>query len=210
MNAPLNTLVNAQKENQVQSKLLALDLSAPLTSLAIDRSGMVLAGTHDYGVYKFNPFQQKIRHYAEGISIRRIIPAPDGSVYLDSYRKLWYQLRGNSLKTNGLGSISSQVSNFLISRSAEHWVLTNTELLRFRPGSTPSHITIPAATFAERQPMLEDRRGNIWLAGLKGALARVDPRSNQLNSYNFADPAKPMQHHSVSIALYEKIGRAHV
>jgi signal transduction histidine kinase/DNA-binding response OmpR family regulator/ligand-binding sensor domain-containing protein len=201
--APLNTLVNQQKEDQFQSKLLALDLRAPLTSLAIDRSGMVLAGTHDYGVYKFNPYQQKFRHYAEGISIRRIIPAPDGSVYLDSYRKLWYQLRGNALQTNGLGAISSQASNFLISRSAEHWALTKDALIRFRPGSPPTHIPIPAATFAERQPMLEDQRGNIWLAGLKGALARVDPRSNQVNMYNFTDPAKPMQHHSLSIALYE-------
>lgn len=203
MKAPLNALVNAQKEDQFQAKLLALDLSAPLTSLAIDRSGMVLAGTHDYGVYKFNPYQSKIQHYAEGISIRRIIPAPDGSIYLDSYRKLWYQLQGNSLKLDGLGAISSQVSNFLISRSAEHWALTNKGLLRFRPGGTTTHIPIPAATFGERQPMLEDHHGNIWLAGLKGALTRVDPRSNQVNSYNFADPAKPMQHHALSISLYE-------
>lgn len=203
MKAPLNALVNAQKEDQFQAKLLALDLSAPLTSLAIDRSGMVLAGTHDYGVYKFNPCQQKFRHYAEGISIRRIIPAPDGSIYLDSYRKLWYHLQGSSLKTNGLGAISSQTSNFLISRSAEHWAMTNKGLLRFRPGSTPTHIPIPAATFGERQPMLEDHHGNIWLAGLKGALARIDPLNNQLNLYNFADPANPMQHHSLSIALYE-------
>lgn len=203
MKAPLNALVNAQKEDQFQAKLLALDLSAPLTSLAIDRSGMVLAGTHDYGVYKFNPYQQKFQHYAEGISIRRIIPAPDGSVYLDSYRKLWYQLQGNSLKTNSLGAISSQVSNFLISRSAEHWAMTKQGLLRFRPGSPPTQIPIPAAIFGERQPMLEDHQGNIWLAGLKGALVRVDPRSIQVNSYNFADPATPMQHHSLSISLYE-------
>ena len=203
MEAPLNALVNAQKEDQFQAKLLALDLSAPLTSLAIDRSGMVLAGTHDYGVYKFNPYQQKFQHYAEGISIRRIIPAPDGSVYLDSYRKLWYQLQGNSLKLDGLGAISSQVSNFLISRSSEHWALTTKGLLRFRPGGTTTHFPIPAATFGERQPMLEDHHGNIWLAGLKGSLTRVDPRSNQVHRYNFADPAKPMQHHALSISLYE-------
>ncbi len=203
MKAPLNALVNAQKEDQFRAKLLALDLSAPLTSLAIDRSGMVLAGTHDYGVYKFNPYQQKFQHYAEGISIRRIILAPNGSIYLDSYRKLWYQLQGNSLKLDGLGAISSQVSNFLISRSAEHWALTNKGLLRFRPGSGPTHIPIPASIFGERQPMLEDHHGNIWLAGLKGALVRVDPRSNQVNSYNFADPTKPMQHHSLSISMYE-------
>ncbi|WP_373549461.1 ATP-binding protein [Haliscomenobacter sp.] len=203
MKAPLNTLAKEQKTDLFQSKLLTLDLNARLTSLATDRSGMVLVGTHDYGVYKFNPDQSKFRHYAEGISIRRIIPAPDGSVYLDSYRKLWYQLRGKSLKVDGLGAISSQVSNVLLTRSAEHWALTNTDLIRFRAGGAPTHIPIPAATFAEKQPILEDHQGNVWLAGLEGALARVDPQTNQVKIYNFADPAKPMQHHSLSIALYE-------
>ncbi|WP_148270452.1 hybrid sensor histidine kinase/response regulator transcription factor [Haliscomenobacter hydrossis] len=203
LKTPLNTLIQEQKIDRFQSKVLALDLNAPLTSLAIDRSGMVLVGTHDYGVYKFNPDQHKFRQYAEGISIRRIIPAPDGSVYLDSYRKLWYQLRGNALKVNGLGAISSQVSNVLITRSAEHWALTNTDLVRFRAGGTPTHIPITAAVFAEKQPILEDQQGNVWLAGLEGALARVDPRTNQVEMYNFADPARPMQHHSLSIALYE-------
>ena len=200
---PLNVLAKEQEADPFHSKVLALDLNAPLTSLAIDRSGMVLVGTHDYGVYKFNPYQRKFRHYAEGISIRRIVPAPDGSVYLDSYRKLWYQLRGNSLKVDGLGAISSQLSNVLISRSAEHWALTNTELMRFGVGGTTTHIPIPAATFVEKQPIMEDQQGKVWLAGLNGALARVDPLSNQVKVYNFVDPAKPMQQHSLSIALYE-------
>lgn len=201
--APIDAKVNLKKGIVVEPKLLELNAKTPLMALNVDRAGNVAIGTFEHGLYQFNPNIRKFEHLAGGLGLRQIIPAADGSIHLGTFQNEWFRLNGYTTQPQSWPADLGAVNNLLLSRAGEYWVLTDRDLVRFYPGKKNIHIPFPAEVFEQKQPIFEDREGFIWLAGYSGALARIDPQTNQVKTFNFSDAAKPMQAQSLANALYE-------
>jgi len=202
--APIDVKANLKKGIVVEPKLLALNAKTPLMALNVDRAGNVAIGTFEYGLYQLNPNIRKFEQVANGLGVRQIIPAADGSIHLSTFQNEWFRVKeGQAPEALHWPAEIGAVSNELLSRSGEYWILTERDLVRFYPGQKAIHLPFPADIYGQKQPMLEDQKGYIWLAGYAGALARIDPKTNQIKTYNFSDAAKPMQAQSLANALYE-------
>jgi len=183
-----------------------------LGSLEIDRSGQLWAGTRGFGLIKINPNKPVFHHQGEGSSFSHIIPDPSGTLIRHVFgRNRWTVVREGTMDTVPLGNLFEGMSpaHLLITRSGDYWGRfyykndAHTSLMVFDPATGRHHSLRLDGAFDETQPALEDRFGNVWMAGVDGLLVRIDPGTYHVDYYNFHPTAAIRSSGLPSTSLYE-------
>ena len=101
--------------------------------------------------------------------------------------------------------VTNWYMNFFLSRAGEYWIWKPHVLLRYdKNGKKIAEFPISLKGYDEKQPMLEDRNGNIWICGLSGSFVRVNPLTGKISSFNISNgSAGPILSEALSTAFYE-------
>ena len=192
----------------------------PLSSLEIDRSGIIWVGTNGYGLYKINPNQIRFTHLLPGISVRNIAVVSADKYFLNTYSG-WFTENGTFLRMDPLNNTFEVPSAdyMMISRTGEYWVKYTGpakniyQLTKYSPDAkTEEVINIPWVHY-DAQPMLETEDGMIWLTGFNQLLTAVNPDTKSLSTYDLKDGKKTVIDNQAqkvlskdfSTAIYEDI-----
>ena len=178
----------------------------------IDRSGVLWSGSVGYGLRKYNSTANRFKTWTPnpGASVKWIIPVTADDIFLGDFAYGWSRLINDSIRKNAFGNIPglTQVDNFIISRSGDYWVKSdNKGYLTYNPASgklVPYTQISDDKIIGAKQPMLEDSKGNIWLAGLGGKFTRINTVTGSIDSFTINNmAAKPIPPKSICTALYE-------
>ena len=178
----------------------------------IDRSGALWSGSVGYGLRKYNSAGNRFKTWVPGpgASVKWIIPAKADDIFLGDFAYGWSRLINGSISKNAFGSIPAltQVDNFIISKSGDYWLKSDHKgYFKYNP-SSGKLVLYPQInddkSFGAKQPMLEDSKGNIWLAGLGGKFTRIHTATGIIDSFTINNmAAKPIPPKSICTALYE-------
>ncbi|MEO6669480.1 MAG: ATP-binding protein [Ferruginibacter sp.] len=156
----------------------------------IDRSGVLWTGSLGYGLRKYNTSSSKFNAILEGQSVRWIVPVSNDDIFLGDFGFAWYRLKNDSIHNNPFSKIPSvtEIDNFIISKTGDYWIKSdNTGYFRYNPVSgklTGYSDTNYHEVKGNKQPILEDKKGNIWFPAMGGKLIRINPVSNKIDSFN--------------------------
>ena len=188
-----------------------------LGNLEIDRSGQLWAGTRGFGLIKINPGKPVFHHQGEGNSFSHIVPDPSGTLIRHVFgRNRWMAVHEGIMDTVPLGDlfIHQAPAHLLITRNGVYWGrffdkgADHTDIEAFDPASGRHRSLTLDGAFDETAPALEDRYGNIWMAGMDGLLVRIDPVTFNVEYYNYHPEASILASGLLSTTLYEdKAGR---
>lgn len=184
-------------------------LEKPLASMVMDQSGQVWLGTRGYGLLKINPNKPLFNHQLEGISVNQMVIHPPDLLYVSHGRINWKSW-GHGLDTTPLRTpfLGRNPNCFIITRNATFYgrfydpVKLETDLLSWNPHTGDRMRYVFHAEFDETQPMLEDGKGRIWMAGFEGLITRLDPASGQIDYFKYR-PGHSETSKSSSTVLYE-------
>ncbi|MEP7163326.1 MAG: ATP-binding protein [Ferruginibacter sp.] len=177
----------------------------------IDRSGLLWAGSVGYGLRKYNTAGSKFKaQLLTGYSVRWIVPTVANDIFIGNYAYGWRKIKNDSIENDPFSKIPSvtEIDNFIISRTGDYWIKSdNTGYYKYNPASGKL-IHIPEINYfygeGDKQPMLEDSKGNIWFTGLGGKFSRLDHATGRIDSFTVnTDAAKPIAAKAVFTALYE-------
>jgi signal transduction histidine kinase/CheY-like chemotaxis protein/AraC-like DNA-binding protein/ligand-binding sensor domain-containing protein len=169
----------------------------PLSSLEIDRSGIIWVGTNGYGLYQINPNQTRFTHKLPGISVRNIAVVSEKKHFLWTYTG-WFNEDHSFLDLNPLSSDDAleNVDYMIISRSGDYWAkyigITENKyvLIKHSPGTgMEKYLDIPWLHY-DSQPMMESADGLIWLTGFNQLLTVVNPATQSVFTFDLKDGRK--------------------
>ncbi|MEP6948517.1 MAG: ATP-binding protein [Ginsengibacter sp.] len=176
----------------------------------IDKSGILWAGTKGYGLRKYNTGGNKFHHTAAGFSVRYIVPKNDNEIFLGAYPYEWKKLMGDSIIDQPLRSISSdnEIDNIRFSENGDYWLRTDDRnLMQFNPATkktTSFPTVIDNHGEGDKQPMMEDSKGNIWFPSLGGVFSLINTTSGQVKTFSInTDAANLVPEKAVCTAIYE-------
>lgn len=176
----------------------------------IDRSGIVWSGTVGYGLRKYNTASSKFKAQIPGYSVRFIVPVSGGDIFLGDFAYGWRKLGRDSIQTNPFGKIASvkQLDNFIKLTTGDYWIKSdNSGYYKYNPVSNKL-TAYPQIDFyggwGDKQPMMEDSKGNVWMPGLGGMFRTFNIATEKIDSFSInTNAAKPLQAETVCTALYE-------
>jgi signal transduction histidine kinase/CheY-like chemotaxis protein/AraC-like DNA-binding protein/streptogramin lyase len=186
----------------------------PVYPYIIDRSGILWSGSVGYGLRKYNLAGNRFQTRAAGNSIRFIVPVGKDDLILSNYAYDWFNMRHDSLQKNVFSVVSSisEIDNFIVTKKGNYWIKSdNSGYYQYNPASkklTP----YPQLNFysgeGEKQVMIEDRKGMIWMPGIGGMITRIHPETGFIDSFNIGiGSPKPLLPKATSTTLYEdKLG----
>jgi len=185
-------------------------LSRVIYPFIIDRGGILWGGTKGYGLLKYNRNAGKFNTMATGKSTVFIKPENNNEIYISRYPYSWNKLVGDSLLNDPFSKITSnsEIDNFVIAKTGDYWFRSDNEgLLQYNISAKkiihyPTVITKDGR--GEKQPMIEDSKGNIWFPALNGIFSLINSRTLKINIFSIIN--KDERHGTVDFpctALYE-------
>ncbi len=190
--------------------------SKVLFPFLIDRSGLLWAGTKGYGLRKYNIAQSRFRPQAPGYSVRYIVPSSNG-LFLGAYPYEWKKLVNDSVEKNALEKVVpiKTIDNVVVSKSGDYWIRDDD--VNAKAGLLQYHIksaTLTAFPFVQfnhgegdKQPMIEDSKGNIWMPALGGVFTRINEAIGNTDTFTInTSRTSPMSSMALCTALYEDGG----
>lgn len=182
----------------------------PVYPFIIDRSGILWSGSVGYGLRKYNLAGNRFQTRAARNSIRFIVPIGRNDFYLSNYAYDWFRLRGDSLEKDAFSFLTSikQIDNFIVTRKGNYWIKSDNSGYYEYNTSTKKLTAYPQLNFyegeGEKQVMIEDQKGIIWMPGLGGMITRLNPETGYTDSFNISIGApKPLLLKATSTALHE-------
>ena len=176
----------------------------------IDRSGMLWCGAIGYGLRKYNTASSKFKIELPGYSVRFIVPVSSDDILLGNFAYGWRRLKSDSTEQFPFNKIPlvTELDNFIISKKGFYWIKSdNKGYFKYDPSSgklTPYPQINFYAGEGDKQPMLEDSKGYIWIPGLGGEFFRINTNTDKIDSFSInTDASKPMLPKTICTALYE-------
>ena len=175
-----------------------------------DRSGILWSGSVGYGLRKYNTAGNNFKAGLPGYSVRWIVPVSANDIFVGDFAYSWRRLRDDSIQKDPFSKISSvtEIDNFIISKKGDYWIKSdNRGYLNYNP-SAPKLIAYPGMNsyhgVGDKQPMLEDSKGNVWFPGLGGHFTRVNTVTGN-DSFSISTDARPVLPKAICTALYEDV-----
>ncbi len=180
--------------------IISVDKPLAYTNL-VDRAGNLWIATTGYGVRKISRNKLDFKAYTIASGCYNITQLPDDGLWLGFRRpELVFNLKTGKVEsppwTEVLGQ-KTNVQSILITRSGDWWMIAGREghyylLRKDRVGKQWRKQPVKLIAPNDAIPLLEDSRGNIWLAGVQGQVIRIRP-GNQVDQWQIAHlfPARP-------------------
>jgi len=187
--------------------------SKVLFPFLIDRSGMLWVGTKGYGLRKYNIAASRFRPQVPGFSVRYIVPSTDG-IFLGAYPYEWRKLVNDSVKKNVFDKILPRraIDNIVVSKTGNYWIRADdvdsaTGIYQYS-NRTGKLTSFPFVQFnhgeGDKQPMLEDSKGNIWVPALGGTFTRIRTSTGETDTFTInINRTTSMPARALCTALYE-------
>ncbi len=177
-----------------------------------DRSGILWSGSVGYGLRKFNTGGNKFSAQLPGYSVRWIVPVTANDIFVGDYAYGWRRLRNDSIEKTPFTKISSvtEIDNFIISKKGDYWIKSdNKGYFNYNPSAEKlfsfQQINKDQGR-GDKQPMLEDSKGNIWFPNLGGHFIRLNTVTGKIDSFSInTNAAKPVLPKAICTALYEDV-----
>lgn len=96
-----------------------------------DRSGLLWLGTNGYGLRKYTFESEKFNHYANGLSIRKIMPFQNGDMYIRSWGEVKKMNKKGEDITTDFDRNLFKKQDFMVARDQTIWILHRKELRPF-------------------------------------------------------------------------------
>jgi len=189
------------------------DSARVLFPFMIDRSGIVWTGSMGYGLRKYNTAGSKFnQHLLAGYSVRWIKADKANMIYTSDFGYNWIKINEQGIEKNPFHKFPqlSQVDNFLISKTGKYWFKSEVEGYKGYYDYDPATVTLTKhfaftnEASGDKQPMLEDSKGDIWFSVRGGLFRRIQPATKTIDSFSvFVNNAKQGSFNSICTALYE-------
>jgi len=175
-----------------------------------DRSGILWSGSVGYGLRKFNTGSNKFLTQLPGYSVRWIVPVKANDIFVGDFAYGWRRLKNDSIEKMPFNKISSvtEIDNFIISKKGDYWIKSDNKGYFNYNSSVEKLSSYPGMNDyqgrGDKQPILEDSKGNIWFPGLGGHISQLNTASGKIDSFSInTDASKPMLSKAICTALYE-------
>ncbi len=162
----------------------------------VDRVGNIWMGTTGYGVRKISPGKMDFRQYLSTQSFYNFTLLPDGRIWPGFYQPHQVlNLQTNQLEPAPWNNVLSKdiwPHGLLVARSGDWWMMAAQKsqfciLKKDRLSNQWQKLPVGLKfTNSFPIPVIEDRQGNIWIAGAQGEIARVRPKDNQVDLWQLA------------------------
>ena len=169
---------------------LPKNLGRVIYPFIIDKGGILWGGTKGYGLLKYNRNASKFNTKAIGKSTVFIKPVNNNEIYLSRYPYAWNKLVGDSLFDDPLSKITSntEIDNFVVAKNGDYWLRSDNEgLLQYNISAKKIvhySTVINNDGRGEKQPMIEDSKGNIWFPALSGIFSLVNSSTLKINIFS--------------------------
>jgi ligand-binding sensor domain-containing protein len=175
-----------------------------------DRSGILWSGSVGYGLRKYNSTGNKFSTQLPGYSVRWLVPGTANDIFIGDFAYGWRRLKKDSIEKDPFAKVSSikEIDNFLISKKGDYWIKSdNNGYYNLNP-SNGKETSYPALNsfrgIGDKQPMLEDSKGNVWFPGLGGHFTLLNTASGKMDSFSInTNASKPILPKAIITALYE-------
>ncbi|WP_134090203.1 two-component regulator propeller domain-containing protein [Olivibacter sp. XZL3] len=178
----------------------------PITSISLDLSGIVWAGSDGSGVFSIDPKTKELLHFSAGESPNQLSSAAVYAIYTDNLNRKWIgTLRGglnildktanrfSSVRRNS-HSAKALSSNFILSfceqDSNNIWIGTDGAGIslwdrRANAFTNYRHDPENRQSLSDNYVvnMVMDEEGNLWAATYGGGINKLDRSSNQFKRY---------------------------
>ena len=176
----------------------------------VDRSGVLWAGSLGYGLRKYNIAANKFEPLLAGNSVRWIVPVSNSDILFGDYGYAWHRWKNDSILNFPFSKIPSvtEIDNFIISTTGDYWIKSDSKgYFKYNPTSNKL-ILYSDSNYHDvkgnKQPLLEDSKGNIWFPGTGGRFTLINSISNQIDSFSINNDASRSAFSNVPCtALYE-------
>jgi len=201
----LDTVLSRLKAPAFEARALKsfIKLDKPVSYNGIvDLAGNIWMGTTGYGVRKISRRKLDFRQYLSEQSFYNFTLLPDGRLWPGYYQphKVLNLQTGKLEDAPWTASLSKDMhtSSLLIGRSGHWWMgawKKNRMVILKKEASGGQWKEMPVK-FKSLEgfpiPMLEDSRGNIWIAGIEGEVARIRSGNNHVDYWQIeADLSTP-------------------
>jgi signal transduction histidine kinase/DNA-binding response OmpR family regulator/ligand-binding sensor domain-containing protein len=190
--------------------------SKVLFPFLIDRSGILWTGTKGYGLRKYNIASNRFQPQAAGFSVRYIVPSANG-IFLGAYPYEWRKLKKDSIEKNVFAGsfFLHMIDNIVVSKTGDYWIRIDdinagAGLYQYKP-SARKLVAFPSVQFnrgeGDKQPMIEDNEGNIWMPALGGTFTRINEATGKTDTFTInTNRSRPMLPKSLCTAIYQDKG----
>ncbi len=175
-----------------------------------DRSGIIWSGSVGYGLRKYNLSGSKFKVQSPGISIRWIVPVGSNDIYTGDFGYGWKRIKNDQTDDAPFRKIPSltQVDNFVVASNGDFWIKSDNQGFFSYTPATGKLIPHPEINsyegMGDKQPMLQDSKGALWIPGRGGTFQRFHIATGRVDSFNInSNAARPMLPKSICTALYE-------
>lgn len=172
------------------------------TSLFLDRHGMLLAGTHNHGVFRYNRASRTFRPFATDITTPvkefRYVDADNVYIATDGEGvKLMNvntgELQDRFLNLPAFDMKQGKISSLFINQRGDTWIATYRYGVFFSPRHIYGfHTILPVIPKSGRSAgyvstVCGDNSGGLWIATDYGGLFHYDASGQMLANYSYTD-----------------------
>lgn len=159
--------------------------------MLLDRSGMLWVGMMGHGIYKYHIKDDRFRPLLSNMSIQRTTVWNNNRIYIQGWRNSILITGEGEERLNPVASLvreASAYTNVLQTKAGDYWLYWNGQKKMFRY-SADMRLTavyeepVNSTPTEQLQPFLEDRKGNIWICGANGTLAKVVPSTGEISKF---------------------------
>ena len=176
----------------------------------VDQSGLLWSGSVGWGLRKYNIAKSKFQSHLPANSVRFIVPLGGNDVCVGDFAYGWQNIVQGSVKKTAFSKLSNlgNIDNFIITTKGDYWIKSDSKgYFKYNPAKG-SLVSYPQINFyagdGDKQPMLEDSKGIIWVPGLGGEIFRLNLSTNKIDSFSInTNPANPLVPNAICTALYE-------
>jgi signal transduction histidine kinase/DNA-binding response OmpR family regulator/ligand-binding sensor domain-containing protein len=156
----------------------------------IDRSGILWSGSLGYGLRKYHTVNNRFTTQASGNSLRLLVPVAANEIIWADFSYQWSTLKEGITAKGAFSKIPSvnEIDNFIVAKTNDYWIKSDnsgyhkynpsTRLLQAYPAINPGQV------FGNKQPFMEDSKGNIWLPGQEGAITLLNTATEKISQFS--------------------------